>query len=90
MPYPVMQSIGVEPQEPILVAKGAAFLMADESRKGQMIHISKGRYREVEESIMLPAAERVVGVENGEVMEDDTLAKIIEAMGILKKAAGAS
>lgn len=84
MPPAIMASIGVDPQEPVVVGRAAAYLMADESKKGQMIHVAKGKYREVEESIMLPAAEKVVDVENGGIMEDDTLAKIIEAMGIFK------
>ena len=84
MPPQIMAAVGVEPQKPASVGRAAAYLMADDSRKGQMIHIAKGRYREVEESIMLPAAEKVVDVENGGVMEDETLAKIIETMGIFK------
>lgn len=84
MPPQIMESVGVETQEPVLVGRAAAYLMADETKKGQMIHVAKGKYREVEESIMLPAAEKVVDVENGGIMEDDTLAKIIETMGVFK------
>lgn len=90
MPPQIMASIGVDPQEPVFVARGAAYFMANETRRGQMIHIAKGKYREIEESIMLPAAEKVVGVEDGEVMEDDVLAKIIEAMNVFKKKAAAN
>jgi hypothetical protein len=84
MPEKVMTSIGVELQEPVIVGRAAAYLMADEKRKGQGIHVAKGRYQEIEESIMLPAAEKVVGVAKGEVMEDEILAKVIEAMGVFR------
>ena len=80
LPPPVIASVGIDPQEPILVGRAAAYLMADETRAGQMLHVANGVYREIEEAILLPAAEEVVDVKNGGIMEDDTLAAIIKAM----------
>jgi NAD(P)-dependent dehydrogenase (short-subunit alcohol dehydrogenase family) len=55
-----------------VVARNVAFLMADESRQGQLIYSVGGRYMEIEEARLLVAAREVVG-END---EDRVIAKL--------------
>lgn len=59
-------------QTPAVVAKSVALLMADETRHGQLIYSAQGEFSEIEESVLLPAAERVVG----DMSEDLVLTKL--------------
>ncbi|KAF6797602.1 short-chain dehydrogenase [Colletotrichum musicola] len=56
-----MDAIGVEIQSPESVARAAAFLMADSTRNGNVIHVQLGRYKEIDESVLLPAYESIKG-----------------------------
>lgn len=56
-----MEKIGVEIQSAEAVARGAAFLMADPSRNGHVVHVQLGKYKEIDESILLPAFESIKG-----------------------------
>ncbi|KAF9880072.1 hypothetical protein CkaCkLH20_02026 [Colletotrichum karsti] len=57
----LMKKIGVEVQPAEAVAKGAAFLMADTTRNGQVIHVQLGKYKEIDETVLLPAFESIKG-----------------------------
>uniref|UniRef100_L2FFT5 Short chain dehydrogenase n=1 Tax=Colletotrichum fructicola (strain Nara gc5) TaxID=1213859 RepID=L2FFT5_COLFN len=57
----LMKKIGVELQPAEAVARGAALLMADASRNGQVIHVQLGKYKEIDESVLLPAFESIKG-----------------------------
>lgn len=56
-----MDMIGVEIQPAESVARAAAFLMADSSRNGNVIHVQLGKYKEIDESVLLPAYESIKG-----------------------------
>lgn len=66
-----------ESQEAEVVAKNVALLMADENRQGQLHYSVGGRYYEVEETILLPAAKSIVG-END---EDKVIAELHKMSG---------
>ncbi|KAI1253752.1 hypothetical protein MGN70_004145 [Eutypa lata] len=74
----LMNDLGVTGQTPSVVARGAALLMADDTRKAHLLRIDQGKYEEIDEAVLLPAYERIVGEA---VMEDATLARMMEAMG---------
>lgn len=43
------------------VARAAALLMADKSRNGNLVHIQLGKYKEIDDAILLPAFESIKG-----------------------------
>lgn len=45
-----------------------------------MLHVARGRYKEVEESVLLPAYETGVLYEDTD-MEDDVLRRVLYALG---------
>lgn len=73
VPKDFVESVGgVKTQPPEAVARSVAILMADPARHGQLIYSVQGRYSEIEDSILRPAAVRIVG----EVDEDLVCAKL--------------
>ncbi|EFW99732.1 short-chain dehydrogenase/reductase [Grosmannia clavigera kw1407] len=57
----LMQAIDVELQPASAVARGAVLVMSDASRDGQVIQIQRGRYKEIDETILLPAYDTARG-----------------------------
>ncbi|GKT44318.1 short-chain dehydrogenase/reductase ATR9 [Colletotrichum spaethianum] len=74
----LMEKVGVEIQPANAVARGAALLMADNSRNGHVIHVQLGRYKEIDESVLLPAFESIKGPDYPS--EDEVLRRIQELM----------
>ncbi|KAK6225221.1 short-chain dehydrogenase [Colletotrichum tabaci] len=74
----LMEKVGVEIQPAEAVARGAALLMADGSRNGHVIHVQLGKYKEIDESILLPAFESIKGPDYPS--EDEVLRRLQELM----------
>ncbi|KXH68547.1 short-chain dehydrogenase [Colletotrichum salicis] len=74
----LMAKIGVEIQTAEAVARGAAYLMADTSRNGNVIHVQLGRYKEIDEAVLLPAFESIKGPDYPG--EDEVLRRLTELM----------
>ncbi|KAI1841514.1 hypothetical protein JX265_013479 [Neoarthrinium moseri] len=72
----MMDKIGVEVQPPSAVGRAAVAMMADSSRHGHVIHIARGRYKEIDEAVLLPAFESIKG---DYPWEDDVLRRLMEA-----------
>ncbi|KAK1967705.1 short chain dehydrogenase [Colletotrichum sublineola] len=70
----VMEKLGVEIQSAEAVARCAALLMADHSRNGHVIHVQLGKYKEIDESVLLPAFESIKGPDYPS--EDEVLRRI--------------
>jgi hypothetical protein len=71
-----MEKIGVELQPASLVARGAALLMTDSSRHGNVIYIERGVYKEVDDAVLVPAhAKYIIG--EGYPFEDEVLARLM-------------
>ncbi|KAK7741073.1 hypothetical protein SLS62_010931 [Diatrype stigma] len=80
VPEKILAQLGEPLQSPAAVARGAALLMADGARQGHVLHIARGRYKEVEEAVLLPAYEKDVLYEDTNI-EDDTLRRVLDALG---------
>ncbi|KAK1623465.1 short-chain dehydrogenase [Colletotrichum phormii] len=74
----LMAKIGVEIQTAEAVARGAAYLMADTSRNGNVIHVQLGKYKEIDEAVLLPAFESIKGPDYPG--EDEVLRRLTELM----------
>ncbi|KAF5988733.1 (-)-trans-carveol dehydrogenase [Fusarium coicis] len=69
----LLEDIHVEVQPASAVARCAAHLMADTSRNGQLIHVQRGKYTEIDEAVLLPAYQRING---GSPSEDEVLRRL--------------
>lgn len=74
----LMAKIGVELQPTSAVARAAALLMADTSRHGQNIHVQCGKFKEIDEAVILPVAEAIRGPDYP--AEDWVLARAMEVL----------
>ncbi|KAI7784997.1 short chain dehydrogenase [Diaporthe eres] len=74
----IMAKIGVEVQPASAVARAAALLMADAGRHGQSIHVQCGRFKEIDEAVILPVAEAIRGPDYPS--EDWVLARAMEVL----------
>ncbi|KAK2054488.1 short chain dehydrogenase [Colletotrichum caudatum] len=74
----LMEKVGVEIQSAEAVARGAALLMADNSRNGHVIHVQLGKYKEIDESVLLPAFESIRGPDYPS--EDEVLRRVQDLM----------
>ncbi|KAK1997307.1 short chain dehydrogenase [Colletotrichum falcatum] len=70
----LLAKVGVQVQTAEAVARGAALLMADSSRNGHVIHVQLGRYKEIDESLLLPAFESIRGPDYPS--EDEVLRRV--------------
>ena len=78
-----MASIGVEIQTADSVARAAAMLMANKARNGELIHVQRGKYQELDEAVLLPAVARTRG---DYPAEDDVLKRALAAMAAAAQA----
>ncbi|RYP06130.1 hypothetical protein DL764_003352 [Monosporascus ibericus] len=74
----MMEAIGVELQPASAVARAAAYLMVDGSRHGHVIHVQCGKYKEIDEAVLLPAFESIKGKDYPG--EDDVLRRLQAVM----------
>lgn len=81
----ILDGLGVEGQPASAVAHAAVLLMADEKRNGHAIHVQQGKFKEIDEAILLPAAEAIRGPDYP--AEDDVLKRALDFMA--KQAAAA-
>ncbi|KAF9774079.1 hypothetical protein IL306_007970, partial [Fusarium sp. DS 682] len=72
----LLDEINVEVQPASVVARCAAYLMADTSRNGQLIHVQRGKYTEIDEALLLPTYRRING---NSLSEDEVLGRLEEA-----------
>lgn len=73
----MMENIGVEIQPASAVARAAALMMADTSRHGNLLHVSCGKYKEIDDAVLLPAFDTIKGDYPG---EDDVLERLLAVM----------
>jgi hypothetical protein len=64
-------------QSPAIVARAVAYLMATNSRHGDLIYVCEGKFKEIEKSILAPAYETIKGAS---LSDDEVLAKV-QALG---------
>lgn len=66
VPQQLLAEAGIRAQPPEVVAKSVALLMADQSRRAQLIFSVEGKYAEVDEAVLLRANERIPGYQDEE------------------------
>ena len=71
-PGQFLRDLGVPSQGPEVVARCVGLLMADGGRWGEVVYIDQGRFWEIEEAVLLPAAGRV------RVGEDEEAGRMVE------------
>jgi hypothetical protein len=74
-----MAAISHHSQPGLVVARAAALLMVDESRHGEAIYISDGKYKEIEKAVLAPAFEVIKGA--GNPSDDEILERILALAG---------
>ncbi|RGP74455.1 short-chain dehydrogenase [Fusarium longipes] len=72
----LLGAINVELQPASVVSRCTAFLMADESRNGQLVHSERGKFKEIDEALYLPLFGKVKGEDYP--FEDDVLRRLGE------------
>ncbi|KAK9419725.1 hypothetical protein SUNI508_07211 [Seiridium unicorne] len=72
----MMEAIGVAVQPASSVARGAALVMVDSSRHGNVIYIEQGKYKEIDDAILLPAHAKSI-ISEGYPLEDEVLARLM-------------
>ncbi|KAM0548047.1 hypothetical protein ACHAPJ_010105 [Fusarium lateritium] len=70
----LLDSINVELQPASVVARCTAYLMADGSKNGQLIHMERGKYKEIDEALLLPVFDKIKGEDYP--FEDDVLRRL--------------
>jgi NAD(P)-dependent dehydrogenase (short-subunit alcohol dehydrogenase family) len=76
---------GKKTQGPNIVARKVALLMADDKRNGQLIYSHDGRFKEIEESILLRAVDDILDGEVGDDVVVERMVKMLQAQGALPK-----
>lgn len=79
-----LDKVGVEVQPASAVARACALLMADSTRNGHVIHVQQGRFQEIDEAILLPAADTIRGPDY--MAEDEVLKRALEVMAATAQA----
>ncbi|RWA12559.1 hypothetical protein EKO27_g2572 [Xylaria grammica] len=74
----LFDQFGIYTQPPGAVARAAANLMADESRRGHLIHIDHEIYKEVDEALLLPTYNTLPHKDT--VSEDESMGRMAERM----------
>lgn len=72
----LMRGISHVPQPALVVARAAAYLMADASRQGDVIYVADGKYKEIEKTVLFPAYETIKG--EGNPTDDEVLKRLLE------------
>ena len=83
IPKPFLEKSGVAWQGPEAVARSVALLMADATRNGQLIYSVEGRYKEIEEGVLLKALSDILGDEQN---HDDALVQVAKTAMEMSKA----
>jgi NAD(P)-dependent dehydrogenase (short-subunit alcohol dehydrogenase family) len=77
---PGLAKLGVYTQPPEAVARAAAVLMADGARRGHLVHVDHGLYKEIDEAVLLPAYESLPHEDT--TNEDEAMGMLLDA-GVL-------
>ncbi|KAF4337337.1 (-)-trans-carveol dehydrogenase, partial [Fusarium beomiforme] len=57
----LLNAINIEVQPASIVARCAAYLMANTTMNGQVVHVQRGKYAEVDKAVLLPAYRKIKG-----------------------------
>lgn len=76
----VMAQISHKSQEPLVVARLAAYLMVDGVRNGEVVYVADGKYKEIQKALLRPLYESIKGKDNP---SDDEILGRVYALGCL-------
>lgn len=71
----IMRGINHVAQDGLVVARCAAYLMVDGIRQGEAIYVSDGKYVEIENAVLAPAYNGIIG--EGKPSDDEIMARIV-------------
>ncbi|KFY36227.1 hypothetical protein V494_05201 [Pseudogymnoascus sp. VKM F-4513 (FW-928)] len=71
----IMPAISQPCQDPLIVARAAAYLMATKERQGDVVYVADGKYTEIEKTVLYPAYEKIKG--EGNKTDDEVLENIV-------------
>lgn len=57
----LLKAVNYDAQSTAVVARAAAYLMVDGERKGDVVFVCGGRYKEIEHAVLRPAYDQVRG-----------------------------
>ncbi|KAF4335349.1 (-)-trans-carveol dehydrogenase [Fusarium beomiforme] len=57
----LLNTINIEVQPACIVARCAVYLMANTTMNGQVVHVQRGKYAEVDKAVLLPAYRKIKG-----------------------------
>jgi NAD(P)-dependent dehydrogenase (short-subunit alcohol dehydrogenase family) len=80
-----ISAIGKKTQGPDVVARKVALLMADNKRNGQLIYSHDGKYKEIEESILMKAVDDILDGEIGDDLVVERMTDMLQAQGSIPK-----
>jgi NAD(P)-dependent dehydrogenase (short-subunit alcohol dehydrogenase family) len=71
----LLNNINIDAQPAYPVARCAAYLMADTSMNGQLVHVQRGRYVGFDDAVLLPAYDKING--DGCPSEDEAVERLV-------------
>lgn len=74
----LLAAVSHDCQSPAVVARAVAYLMVNKSRHGELIFASKGKYTEIEKTVLAPAYASIKG---DDLSDDEVLAKVMALSG---------
>ncbi|KAF9694145.1 hypothetical protein EKO04_007922 [Ascochyta lentis] len=74
----LLKAVNYDAQPTGVVAKAAAYLMADGKRHGDVVFVCDGKYKEIEKAVLAPAYDQVRG---SGPSDDEVLARILALAG---------
>jgi hypothetical protein len=75
----LLKAVSHESQAPLVVARGAAHLMVDGTKHGDVVYVADGKFKEIEKAVLKPAFETILG--EGNPTDDEILRRILALAG---------
>lgn len=71
-----LRAVSADCQSPLVVARAAAYLFANQHRSGETVFVGDGKYVEIEKAVLAPAYESI----KGDTLSDDAILAKVRAL----------